>query len=170
LVSRYDHLVLHVAGSGSGLEASALRKRMVSLSPRVILHGQLAQPDLADLMRQCEVCVLPSFYEGVPLVLVEALACGCRLVATQLPGIEEQLAPNLGAFIHLIPLPRLLKVDQPHPEDLPVFVDNLVTALITALDQPPPTARINQLRASLAPFTWHSVWQRIEAVWTELLD
>ena len=38
--------------------------------------------------------VLPSFYEGVPLVLAEAAACGCRLVATALPGVREALAPR----------------------------------------------------------------------------
>ena len=57
---------------------------MEDLVPLVTMHGQLDQPALADLMRRCAVCVLPSFYEGVPLVLVEAAACGCRLVSTDL--------------------------------------------------------------------------------------
>ena len=50
-------------------------------------------------MRRCAVCVLPSFYEGVPLVLVEAAACGCRIVATALPGVIEQIAPYLNDAI-----------------------------------------------------------------------
>jgi glycosyltransferase involved in cell wall biosynthesis len=169
LAHQNDQLELHIAGSGAGPEAAALRDRMTSLAPRVILHGQLDQPALANLMRECEVCVLPSFYEGVPLVLVEALACGCRLVATRIPGIEEQLAPDLDSFIQLVPLPRLVSIDQPHPGDHPLFVDNLAAAVSTALEEPPPAERINQLRTSLLPFTWQAVWERIAAVWSELL-
>jgi len=86
-------LVLEVAGSGSGDEASALAARMASM-PDVQMHGQLSQEQLAELARTSWLCVLPSFYEGIPLVLVETLACGCRLVATGLPGIKEQLRPS----------------------------------------------------------------------------
>ena len=56
-------------------------------------------------MRRSTVCVLPSFYEGLPLVLVEALACGCRLVATDLPGVVDELAPRIGAALELVELP-----------------------------------------------------------------
>ena len=56
---------------------------MLSMAPAVTLHGQLNQPQLAVLMRRCGVCVLPSFYEGLPLVLIEAAACGCRIVAAE---------------------------------------------------------------------------------------
>lgn len=37
-------------------------------------------------------------------MLVEALACGCRLVSPELPGVLEQLAPRLGPSLELIEL------------------------------------------------------------------
>ena len=77
---------LHVVGSGTGAEADALRERMERMAPLVKLHGTLSQDDLAELLRACRAFVLPSFYEGVPLVVVEALACGCRPVATDVPA------------------------------------------------------------------------------------
>jgi glycosyltransferase involved in cell wall biosynthesis len=121
-------------------------------------------------MRRCAVCVLPSFYEGLPLVLVEALACGCRLVATRLPGIDEQLAPSLGDFLDLVPLPRLVGVDQPRREELPAFVECLEATLSTALDKPPPGEQAEDLRRALVPFTWSAVWERVAAVWSELCE
>ena len=161
-----DHpdLRLHVAGSGAGSEADGLRRRMEKMAPLVVLHGQLGQPALADLMRRCEICVLPSFYEGVPLVLVEAAACGCRIVSTALPGVIEQIEPYLGDILDLVPLPRLAGVDKPVPEDLPGFVDNLAAALRGALE-----ADNQNTAPDLDHFTWDAVFGRVEKIWRELI-
>jgi len=161
-------LRLHVAGSGAGAEAEALRARMVAMAPGVVLHGQLAQPALADLMRRAGVCVLPSFYEGLPLVLVEALACGCRLVATALPGIDRELAPRLGDGLEIVALPRLVSVDQPHPGDLPAFVDRLTAAIGSSLDAPALDDPATTMPEALEPFTWRAVFAQVEEVWRSL--
>lgn len=163
-------LELHMAGSGAGPEADAIHHRVADLAGTVVHHGQLAQAELADLMRSCRVAVLPSFYEGVPLVLAEALACGCRLVATRLPGIATALAPALGPYLDLVPAPRLAAVDRPLPADLPVFVDALTDALDRALDAPPPDVASPAFAAALAPFTWTRIFGRVERIWRELLD
>ncbi|MCK9996560.1 MAG: glycosyltransferase family 4 protein [Candidatus Krumholzibacteria bacterium] len=161
-----DHpdLRLHVAGSGAGPEADRLLSRMETMAPVVVRHGQLDQAALADLMRRCDICVLPSFYEGVPLVLVEAAACGCRIVSTALPGVIEQIAPHLGDRLDLVPLPRLAGIDQPVSEDLPRFVDDLVVALGGALDKGRQTSP-----PDLAHFTWDAVFGRVENIWRELI-
>jgi glycosyltransferase involved in cell wall biosynthesis len=158
-------LELHVAGSGAGAEADALEQRMRALGPLVVLHGQLPQPALAALMRRCAVCVLPSLYEGVPLVLVEALACGCRLVATALPGVREEIVPHLGDDLELVPLPRLTGVDTPLDEDQPRFVDDLACSLTTALARTPLAA---PPVVALRHFTWSAVFRRVAAQWRAL--
>jgi len=162
-------LELHVAGSGAGEEANDLRQRMTAMVPAVVLHGQLDQPELATLMRRCKVCVLPSFYEGVPLVLVEALACGCRLVTTALPGVLSRLAPGLAPAMELVPLPRLRDADRPVAADLPGFVHDLRTALALALSRPPLGDPAETMAAALAEFSWRSVFERVETVWRRLL-
>lgn len=169
-VERLPGIELHVAGSGSGPEAAELERRMQGMA-RVKLHGHLDQPALAELMRRCAVCVLPSFYEGVPLVLVEAMACGCRLVATQLPGVVDQLAPHLGDALELVPLPRLDGVDTPHRADLPAFVERLGEALERALIRPPllGSQRAIDLARSLEPFAWGAVFRRVERVWLDVI-
>ncbi len=164
LLDNDPNLRLHIAGSGAGAEAEALHQRMLAMAPEVVLHGQLKQPELADLMRRCGVCVLPSFYEGVPLVLVEAAACGCRLVSTALPGVVERIAPHLDEYLDLVPLPRLVGIDQPVVDDLPRFVADLESGLNLAVGRaatgPPTTA--------LAPFTWDAVFGRVERIWNRL--
>jgi glycosyltransferase involved in cell wall biosynthesis len=97
--------------------------------------------------------------------LVEALACGCRLVATALPGIREELIPRLGNALTTIPPPRLVSVDQPHPDDLPAFVAGLHTALEAALEAPPLGDPQTAVPGALAHFTWTAVFGRVETIW-----
>ena len=158
-------LELHVAGSGAGDEADALLKRMESLAPSVVLHGQIDQSTLAGLMRRCSVCVLPSFYEGVPLVLVEALACGCRLVATDLPGVRSEIAPVVGNVLDVVPLPRLESVDVPRDDDLPAFVNDLGAAIERSLARPPLGDPALNRSSALDRFNWSAVFRRVEAIW-----
>jgi glycosyltransferase involved in cell wall biosynthesis len=141
---------------------------MDGIAPAVVQHGQLAQPELADLARRCTVCVLPSLYEGLPLVLVEALASGCRLVATRLPGVEVELAPRFGDSLELVELPRLETVDRPHADDLPDFVDRIESAIENALDQPPLGDPARTMSGALTHFSWGAVFNRVEAVWRTL--
>lgn len=155
-------LRLHVAGSGAGEEAEPLRARMRELAPRVVAHGQLDQPRLAELMRRCDVLVLPSFYEGVPLVLCEAAACGCRVVATNLPGVDGTIRPVLGEWLTPIELPAMIGVDEPDPAALPAFVDRLAESITGSLrSQPAAPPRLSGL-------TWSAVFARVEGLWRGL--
>ncbi len=164
ITARRPGLRLHVAGSGSGPEADAIRARIEGMRPGVVPHGQVAQDALAELARRSTVFVLPSFYEGLPLVLVEALACGCRVVATALPAIAEDLRPRLGSALTTVELPRMVEVDRPSPEGLPAFRERLLAAIESALDAPP----LREPPDGLADFTWAAVFARIDRVWQRL--
>jgi glycosyltransferase involved in cell wall biosynthesis len=164
------HLTLHVAGAGAGPEAARLRRRLESMRPLVQYHGQLGHRSLAQLLRRCHTCVLPSYYEGLPLVLVEAVACGCRIVATDLPGVRDVLAPHLGPALVAVPLPRLKGIDTPDPRDLPAFTARLAAAIAASLDRPALAETGFDQETALAPLTWAAVFARIERIWRELVD
>jgi glycosyltransferase involved in cell wall biosynthesis len=132
----------------------------------VVFHGQVSQSQLADLMRRSAVFVLPSFYEGLPLVLVEAAACGCRLVATALPGVVDPLKRELGDSLELVPLPRLENTDQPVADDLPQFVDDLARAIAISLERP----GLDDTHQIVAGMTWSSVYARIETIWRRVIE
>ena len=163
LEKRRPDLVLHVAGSGSGDEADAIRERIQNMD-NVEFHGQLDQQSLAELLRRSTLFVLPSFYEGLPLVLVEAAACGCRLVTTSLPGVVVQLAPKLGDAIEIVALPRMKNTDQPVFDDLPEFVENLVQAIDLSLGRPP----LENATTLVAGMTWDGVFDHVETIWSEV--
>ncbi|MCB1161844.1 glycosyltransferase family 4 protein [bacterium] len=163
LKRRHRDFALHLAGSGGGAEGEALARRASAMED-VTVHGPLDQAALGALMRRAAVCVLPSFYEGLPLVLMEAAACGCRVVASDLPGLAESLAPSLGEALQRVPLPRMLGVDSPDPLELPAFVERLVEALDAALAAGPPAGP----PAGCAEHGWPAVFRRIERHWREL--
>ncbi|MCP4901390.1 MAG: glycosyltransferase family 4 protein [bacterium] len=168
LVARSPELELHVAGSGAGDETEALKQKMDHMAPNVVMHGQLNQSQLAGLMRRCSVFVLPSLYEGLPLVLVEARACGCHLVATALPGVVESLALHLGDALELVSPPLMHSVDVPDERGLPNFVEHLTSALEKSLYRTQADDHESRSNESLAPFTWGAVFRRVEAVWRDV--
>jgi len=170
LAERRPALKLHVAGAGAGPEADALRERLIDRHPLLVYHGQLDHAALALLLQRCHTCVLPSFYEGLPLVLVEAVACGCRVVATDLPGVRDVLAPHLATALTRVELPRLTGIDTPDPTDLPAFTARLAMAVTESLDRPPLAVDNFDRDAALAPFTWTATFQSIERVWHELTN
>ncbi len=59
----------------------------LGLSARVAFLGNVG--DVPALLRACRVAVLSTRYEGLPLALIEAMACGCAAVASVAPGIGD---------------------------------------------------------------------------------
>ncbi|MCP4547941.1 MAG: glycosyltransferase family 4 protein [bacterium] len=165
----FPDLELHVAGGGDSDEANALGNRLAGMNSFATRHGQLSQAELADLMRKCDLLVLPSFYEGVPLVLVEARAAGCRVVATDLPGIRSELFPVLGDELTLIPLPEMASVDRPAAEAIPDFIHRLVEGIGEALGRQAPVLRDSSLATNLHGHSWEAVFQGIESTWLRLI-
>lgn len=163
LLPTRPNLTLNIAGDGAGPEAEDLRARMRTMAPNVVMHGLLNQQQLAALMGRCALLVLPSFYEGVPLVLVEAAACGCRILSTDLPGVRDQIAPYLGDGLETVPLPRLRGMDVPEADDLPKFVAQLGAGLSSSL------AKNGRPTPDLSRYTWGAVFERVERIWKDLL-
>ena len=100
----------------------------------VVFGGRVSQDDLVLSYNESHVFALPSFFEGLPLVTVEALASGCRAVVTSLPGVRPWLDASLAdAPVSFVEPPRIQGVDVPVPEDLPAFEQRLSDALLDQL-------------------------------------
>ena len=62
---------------------------------------------------------------------MEALACGCRLIATSLPGVMELFGENINNdFINIVKLPKLYDTDKMREKDEKNFMKNLKSALL----------------------------------------
>lgn len=85
-----DVMTLRLAGGYSRREEyERIVEQAQECEHPVEFLGKLPQDRLARVYNQSEVFVLPSFFEGLPLVLIETMACGCKAVVTDLPGIRD---------------------------------------------------------------------------------
>ena len=58
------------------------------------LHVLGYRSDVAGLLAAADVFVLPSYSEGLPMSVIEAMLCGLPVVATDIPGPREQVVMN----------------------------------------------------------------------------
>ena len=128
-------LELRLAGGNGGSEDGyrAIVERAGRCAHPVTFLGKLTQPELAREYRAADAFVLPSFFEGLPLVAIEALACGCVDVLTDLPGIRPWMERNVrDAQVEWVEPPAMVGVDEPDRSQLPAFERRLAHAIEAA--------------------------------------
>ncbi len=159
---------LHLVGSGTGEEAAECEELAGKLGERVLLYGSVPQHELAEIMRKSHIFILPSFFEGLPLVLLEALACGCSIIATRLSGVEELLGKLEDPRVALLELPRLVNVDQPHKDDQDAFTSRIRSALVLKMKDmlAHHDTESKSIADRLKSYKWSAVYRRIRTVYS----
>jgi glycosyltransferase involved in cell wall biosynthesis len=90
IATRADLPRLLVAGDGEHRAALARRARDLGLgTDRVLFLGRASAAQVRDLLSRALALVVPSTYEGMPLVILEAMASGVPVVASRVSGIPE---------------------------------------------------------------------------------
>ncbi len=117
-------LSVHLSIAGDGELAPEVRAEInrLGLSERVTMLGVLNQKELARLHQISNVFVLSSVYEGLPLVVLEALACGTPVVTTKCGETPKLLSLDSGLVCERNPMSiadALRKVVL-NPEDYPI--------------------------------------------------
>ena len=76
---------------GDGPEAGDLRSRskLLGIAAKVTFAGRLGERETLEQIASSDILVLPSFMEGLPIVLMEAMALGTAVIASRVAGIPE---------------------------------------------------------------------------------
>jgi glycosyltransferase involved in cell wall biosynthesis len=95
---------------GRGPDEDHLRREVerLGVGDRVVFHGFADRARLREVYRTAGVVALPSAYEGLPLVLLEAMACGAAVVGTDIPPIAEVLEDGTSGIVIPVHRPDLL--------------------------------------------------------------
>lgn len=95
ILKRHPDTHLRIVGSGPEEEVLKRQADRLGIAYAVTFHGAVNNAEIPNLYRRATVFVAPSIVtaqgdqEGLGLVLVEALACGCPAVASDLPAIRD---------------------------------------------------------------------------------
>ena len=69
------------------------------LESNIIVHGWIGDSEKAEVLKKCTMLVLPSYSEGIPNVILEAMATKTPIVSTVVGGLSEVLEDGVNALI-----------------------------------------------------------------------
>lgn len=85
---------LTLVGGGPLTERLMAQVQEAGVQDRVVFAGRLSNPEVRALMRRCSVFLLPSLWEAMPVSLLEAVAEGAVIVASDIPAHRFLLEPE----------------------------------------------------------------------------
>jgi glycosyltransferase involved in cell wall biosynthesis len=80
---------IYLAGTGKAIHRQRAEREVhdLGLSDQVVFVGH--HSDLPGFLMTKKICVLSTHFEGMPLALIEGMAAGCAVVASDVPGVKE---------------------------------------------------------------------------------
>lgn len=98
LGSHQDHLVI-IGGDGPLREAIDSSLQDEGIAARVDLPGWISRDDLPGYLNRLRLLVLPSYTEGLPNIMLEAMACGTPVLTTPVGAIPDVIVDGKTGFI-----------------------------------------------------------------------
>jgi glycosyltransferase involved in cell wall biosynthesis len=99
-VKKKQNIVFIIAGKGPDMVRVQSQIEQLGLEKNIKLTGFVADQDLHLYYNTADLFVLPSKSgEGLPLVALEAMACGLPVIATNVGGINEIMVKNFGKLV-----------------------------------------------------------------------
>jgi glycosyltransferase involved in cell wall biosynthesis len=96
----YKNICLKIAGDGSQRQKIAARAKALNVASQYRYHGVYTQPEeRCAFMQSLNVFVMPSFTEGTPNSIVEAMAHGKPIIASDVGGIPDMIGDKAGALV-----------------------------------------------------------------------
>ncbi|MCP4157009.1 MAG: glycosyltransferase family 4 protein [bacterium] len=92
----YPHLKLDVYGDGNDRETMEIQ---YGKHPQIQFHGHIENEKMPSVFMKADILLLPSYSEGLPNVVMEAMAAGTAVIASNIGGIPELLENNDGGLL-----------------------------------------------------------------------
>lgn len=93
-IAKSRGVILHLIVVGGGPDEQVLRRQVKDLALEDVVHWRPWQSNVMEFYAASDVLVLPSRYEGVPLVMLEAMYAGRKIIASNVDGMADVLPPS----------------------------------------------------------------------------
>jgi len=95
---------------GTGPECVNIKERLKNnhVFDKVVFYGNIAHKEIPDYLNETKIVVLPSYGEGLPNIVLEAMACGTPVLATSVGGIPDIIKDAKTGFIIEINSPECI--------------------------------------------------------------
>ena len=102
--------LLSFAGEAPSLSAKLQIIKDIRKFPNINYMGPIHGETKRELLQNAHIFVLPSYfrYEGQPISIIEAYACGCIVVASNNGGIADILRDGINGFLFKLPDKKIL--------------------------------------------------------------
>ena len=133
-----DLSLVLVGATGSGDDGAVVGAMAAAAGDWVVHLGPQPPAVVAGVLQCADLFVLPSMWEGLPLTMLEAAACGCPGIVTGLPTIASWAPSDWleRGLLTLVPLPATSSAGIAVAADLPGFVSRLAAAITSRLTRP----------------------------------
>ena len=172
VIKKHPDICIDIIGNASEAQISELM-RLSENFKHLTISPALPQPELARKMRESDIFVLPSYYEGLGLVNIEALASGCLVATTSIESLIWLLGDrvNSSGIIEYIKLPRLFDTDKPYKEDKPEFIKNLANALSTQIKRVKEGFQADdEVYSDIYSHSWDGIINKIDVYIKQLIS
>ena len=88
-----------ICGDGPFLPHAIERVRQKNLQEKIIFLGRVSRLKLIETYQNATLQIVPSHYEGLPTVMLEGMACGLPVVATNVGGNSEVIVHGQNGFL-----------------------------------------------------------------------
>ncbi len=144
-------LDLAIAGEGPLEDEVRELAEELGVARRVRFLGRLAHEDVGHALRRAQALVLPSSHEGMPIVVLEALATGTPVVASAVGGVPELVHDDERLGV-LVP-----------PDDEEGLVRGLLRALTRSWNE-------DEIRDEAPILTWAENAERVLGVYQRVME
>lgn len=152
IAPRFPGLKLNLGGDGE-LDQVAARANELGIARHVNLLGWVRGSDKDKHLQAAHIYLLPSYNEGMPMSVLEAMAAGLPIITTPVGGIPEAVSDGVEGFLV-------------QPGDVNALAERLIQLLqdATMMQQMGAAAR-NKIAST---FSAEAILPRIEALYAEL--
>lgn len=90
---------LHIAGDGTAMEELKKVISHLGLTHKVVIHGWVKGDQKYNLLKTSDIFILPSYFEGFPNALLEAMASGIPCIATDVGSVSDLIRDNVNGIL-----------------------------------------------------------------------